>query len=91
LLSEQETLAKAKVDVSVARADLTVAESEGSLAGALVGWGVPKDRAIKYEEHVKGGKILVVVRSIPKIVAGAHSLLAAQGPDHINVYEPPAS
>jgi hypothetical protein len=63
----------------------------GSLAGALVGWGVPKDRAIKYEEHVKGGKFLVVVRSIPKIVAGAHSLLAAQGPDHINVYEPPAT
>ena len=63
----------------------------GSLAGALVGWGVPKDRAIKYEEHVKGGKFLVVVRSVPEVVARAHSLLAADGPDHINVYEPPAS
>jgi hypothetical protein len=63
----------------------------GSLAGALVGWGVPKDRAIKYEEHVKGGKFLVLVRSIPEVVARAHSLLAAQGPDHISVYEPPAS
>ena len=63
----------------------------GSLAGALVGWGVPKDRAIKYENHVKGGKFLIVVRSMPEVVARAHSLLAAQGPDHIDVYEPPAS
>ena len=63
----------------------------GSLAGALVGWGVPKDRAIKYENHVKGGKFLIVVRSMPEVVARAHSLLAAQGTDHINVYEPPAS
>ena len=63
----------------------------GSVAGALVGWGVPKDRAIKYESHVKGGKFLVIVRSIPEVVARAHSLLAAQGPDHIKVYEPPAS
>ena len=32
---------------------------------ALVGWYVPKDRAIKYEEQVKGGKFLVFVRSTP--------------------------
>ncbi len=63
----------------------------GSLAGALVGWGVPKDRAIKYEEHVKGGKFLVFVRSVPEVVARARSLLVAQGPDHIDLYEPPAS
>ena len=63
----------------------------GSLAGALVGWDVPKDRAIKYEKQVKGGKFLVFVRSIPEVVARARSLLAAQGPDHIDLYEPPAS
>ena len=63
----------------------------GSLAGALVGWYVPKDRAIKYEEQVKGGKFLVFVRSIPEVVARARSLLVAQGPDHIDLYELPAS
>jgi hypothetical protein len=63
----------------------------GSLAGALVGWNVPKDRAIKYEEQVKGGKFLVFVRSVPEVVARARSLLVAQGPDHIDLYEPPAS
>ena len=63
----------------------------GSLAVALVGWDVPKDRALKYEKQVKGGKFLVFVRSIPEVVARARSLLAAQGPDHIDLYEPPAS
>ncbi len=63
----------------------------GSLAGALVGWDVPKDRAIKYEKQVKGGKFLVIVRSVPEIVARARSLLVAQGPEHIALYEPPAS
>ena len=63
----------------------------GSLAGALVGCGVPKDRAIKYETQVKGGKFLVLVRSSREAVARAHSLLAAHGPDHIDVYEPTAS
>jgi hypothetical protein len=63
----------------------------GGLAGALVGWDVPKHRAIKYEEQVKGGKFLVFVRSTPEVIARARALLAAQGPDHIDVYEPPAS
>ena len=63
----------------------------GSLAGALVGWDVPNDRAVKYEKQVEGGKFLVFVRSVPEVVSRARSLLAAQGPDHIDVYEPPAS
>jgi hypothetical protein len=63
----------------------------GSLAGALIGWGVPKDRALKYETQVKGGKFLVVVRSTPAVVTHARSLLGAEGPDHLDVYEPPES
>jgi hypothetical protein len=63
----------------------------GSLAGALVGWDVPKDRALKYEKQVKGGKFLVFVRSVPAVVARARCLLVAQAPDHIDLYESPAS
>jgi hypothetical protein len=62
----------------------------GSLAGALVGWDVPQDRAIQYETEIKGGKFLVFVRSVPAVVASARSLLAADGPDHVSVYQPPA-
>jgi hypothetical protein len=62
----------------------------GSLAGALVGWGVPKDRALKYEKQVKGGRFLLLVRSKPEVVARARALLAPETPDHLDVYGPPA-
>ena len=61
----------------------------GSLAGALVGWDVPKESALKYETQVKGGKFLVFVRSVPDVVAapeparrpraGPHRSLRAAG------------
>ncbi len=60
----------------------------GSLAGALVGWGVPKDRALKYETQVKGGKFLVVARGNEEIVAHARSLLAPATPEHLEAYGP---
>jgi uncharacterized membrane protein len=63
----------------------------GSLAGALVGWEVPRERALKYVKQVKGGKFLVIVRSVPAVVASAKSLLVAQGLGHIDHYEPSAS
>ena len=69
---------------------------EGAIAGTavgslavLVGWGIPKDRALKYETHMKGGKFIVVVRGVPEVVAvpeparsphaGAHGCLRTDG------------
>jgi hypothetical protein len=63
----------------------------GSLAGALIGWGVPKERALKYETHIKGGKFLIIARGVPEAIARARSLLAPHSPEHMDVYEPPAS
>jgi uncharacterized membrane protein len=63
----------------------------GSLAGALVGWGVPKDRALKYETQIKGGKFLVVARGLPEAIARARVLLAPEPRAHVEVYEPVAS
>jgi uncharacterized membrane protein len=60
----------------------------GSLAGALVGWGVPREKALKYEKHVKGGKFLVVVRGEPEVVTRARSLLDKQNAEQIDVYNP---
>ncbi len=59
----------------------------GSLAGALVGWGVPKERAIKYETHVKSGKFLVVVRGNPEIIAQARTLIDPHASEHLDVFE----
>jgi hypothetical protein len=63
----------------------------GSLAGALVGWGVPKERALTYETQVKGGKFLVVVHGTEEVVARARSMLVPQTAEHIEVYKPAAS
>jgi hypothetical protein len=60
----------------------------GSLAGALVGWGIPRDRAIKYETQIKGGKFLVVVHGVPECIARARSLLTPHALEHLEVYEP---
>jgi hypothetical protein len=34
----------------------------GGLLGALVGWGVSKQHILKYEEHLKSGKYLLIAQ-----------------------------
>ncbi len=63
----------------------------GSVGGALVGWGVPKEKALKYETHVMGGKFLVVVRSDPAVVARVQSLLADQPSATFDLFHPDES
>src|SRR5437764_6481224 len=63
----------------------------GGLAGALVGWGVPKEQALKFETQVKAGKFLVVARGKPEDVSRAKTLLAPAAPEHIEIYESAAS
>jgi hypothetical protein len=62
----------------------------GGVAGALVGWGVPKEKALKYETHVKGGKFLVIIRGEPEVIARARTLIAHDAPEHFEHYEPAA-
>jgi uncharacterized membrane protein len=59
----------------------------GSLAGALIGWGIPKDRTLKYETQIRGGKFIVVVRGVPEVIARARKLLAPHSPEHLEVYQ----
>jgi hypothetical protein len=51
----------------------------GGLLGALVGWGVSKKHVIKYEEHLKGGKYLVIAHGSTDEVVHAHDILKATG------------
>jgi hypothetical protein len=59
----------------------------GSLAGALIGWGIPKERALKYETHVKGGKFLVIARGEPQAICRARELLDPHHADHVEVFD----
>jgi hypothetical protein len=60
----------------------------GSLAGALIGWGVPKDRALKYETHLKGGKFLVIARAEAQAIGRARDLLDPHHAEQIEFFDP---
>ncbi|MGC8780866.1 MAG: general stress protein [Anaerolineae bacterium] len=49
--------------------------ASGGLLGALVGWGVSKQHILKYEEHLKGGKYLVIAHGSAEEVARAQNIL----------------
>jgi hypothetical protein len=49
----------------------------GGLTGALVGLGVSKDKAIRYESQVKAGKFLVTLQGDATQVERARTLLAS--------------
>ena len=58
----------------------------GALIGAMTGWGIPKERAHRYEKRVKAGDLLVVVHGDPLIVAQAHAVLDQTEPEELNLY-----
>jgi hypothetical protein len=58
----------------------------GGLLGALLGWGVSKKHIIKYEEHLKGGKYLVIAHGSADQVSTAHHLLADSGALELTVH-----
>ena len=51
----------------------------GGLLGALVGWGVSKKHILKYEEHLKSGKYLLMVHGNADEVTRAHVILQGSG------------
>jgi uncharacterized membrane protein len=53
--------------------------ASGGLLGALVGWGVSKQHIIKYEEHLKSGKYLLMAHGNAEEVARAHTILQSTG------------
>jgi uncharacterized membrane protein len=59
----------------------------GALSGALVGWGVPKDQALKYESQIKVGKFLVIARGTPELVEKAKAILIQGQNDGIEIYD----
>jgi hypothetical protein len=48
----------------------------GGLLGTLAGWGVSKQHIVKYEEHLKGGKYLVIAHGSQAEVEKAKNILS---------------
>jgi uncharacterized membrane protein len=58
----------------------------GGLMGALVGWGVSDKHILKYEEHVKGGKYLVIAHGTNDQVMMAREILNRTDAEELNVH-----
>jgi hypothetical protein len=72
---------------------------EGAVAGAtsagLLGWlmslGISKQHILKYEQHVKAGKYLVIAHGSPDDAAKAKQVLTATKPAELDVHGPAAA
>jgi uncharacterized membrane protein len=58
----------------------------GGLEGAVAGWGIPREEALKYETQVKAGKFLVIARGTRDALERARHTLAPQSPERLDVY-----
>jgi hypothetical protein len=47
----------------------------GGVLGALIGWGVSRDHVLKYEDHLQGGRYLVIAHGTPQDAARAADVL----------------
>ena len=51
----------------------------GGALGALAGWGVSTQHILKYEEHLKAGKYLVIAHGSPMEMERAHHIMHSTG------------
>ncbi|MEO6908016.1 MAG: general stress protein [Abditibacteriaceae bacterium] len=62
-----------------------------ALGAGLVGMGIPKDSALRYETQVKAGKFLVLVHGTPEQVATAKATLSDSQHQGLTDHEKPSS
>jgi len=59
-----------------------------ALGAGLVSIGIPKDRALKYENSIKVGKYLLIAHGTAEEAEQARRILANTGAEEINVNQP---
>jgi hypothetical protein len=59
----------------------------GGLLGALVGWGVSRKHILKYEEHLRGGKYLLVAHGSSDEVERARTALGTSESCELSVHD----
>jgi hypothetical protein len=67
----------------------------GAASAGLLGWlmslGISKQHIIKYEQHVKAGKYLLIAHGSPDETAKAQQILKATKPAELDVHGPAAA
>ncbi len=63
----------------------------GGLLGALVGLGVSREHVLKYEDHLRGGRYLVIAHGGPEEVSRAEEILRKEPHLALESYHPEPS
>jgi hypothetical protein len=58
----------------------------GGLLGALTGWGISKEQIIRYEDHLRAGKFLLIAEGTDSEVDEARRLLESSDVSEISSY-----
>ncbi|MDJ0573370.1 MAG: hypothetical protein QNJ53_30635, partial [Pleurocapsa sp. MO_192.B19] len=61
----------------------------GSLVGALIGWGIPEEEAIYYDELLSQGNYVVLVEGTEAEINGAEAILLNRQIRNWNIYNAP--
>jgi hypothetical protein len=61
----------------------------GGVLGGLLGWAVSRQHLLKYEEHLRAGKYLVIVHGSVEEVEHAHHILHHSGAEELNLHVQP--
>lgn len=67
-------------------AGLLSGAATGGIAGSLIDWGIPAERGRYYEEEVKKGKMLTVIRAHEQKVQLAADLLRQNGAKDVETH-----
>jgi len=65
---------------------VALASGVGGLFGALAGWGISKKNITTYQEHLKGGKYLLIASGSAEEVAHAHTILGDTGSEELTIH-----
>lgn len=68
-----------------------IGAASGGLLGALIGWGVPEERAKYYDERLSQGHYVVLVEGTPTEIKTAESILSNGGVRDWEIYDAPVS
>jgi len=68
-----------------------VGAAGGSLAGALIGWGIPQEQAKYYQELLSQGNYVVLVEGTAAEISGAEAILTNRKIRDWNVYNAPGN
>ena len=68
-----------------------VGAAGGTLAGALIGWGIPEEQATYYEELLSQGSYIVLVEGTAAEISGAEAILTNRKIRDWNVYNAPGN